>query len=72
VNSRMVIEAAAKMKMDPRFSCQLRNGISGVDIVDVARMMGEKNGIIRISWRGCSLGMAGGFMQSGMEVGNEF
>lgn len=35
-----MIEAAAKIRMDERFSCQLRNGILGLNIVNVARMMG--------------------------------
>jgi hypothetical protein len=37
----MVIDAAARMKMDARFSCRLRKGILGVEIVDIARMNGS-------------------------------
>ena len=32
----MVIEAAAKIRMDERFSCQLRNGIFGAGYFKVA------------------------------------
>jgi hypothetical protein len=32
----MVIEAAARIRIDERFSCQLRNGILGLDIVKFA------------------------------------
>ena len=34
----MVIDAAARMKMEARFSCLLRKGILGGEIVDIVRM----------------------------------
>jgi len=37
----MVIDAAARMKMEARFSCLLRKGILGGEIVDIVRMNGN-------------------------------
>jgi hypothetical protein len=50
----MVIDAAARMKMDARFSCQLRKGILGVETMDIARM----NGSILDFVKDISLGLA--------------
>jgi hypothetical protein len=56
----MVIEAAAKIRMDERFSCQLRNGILALDNVIVAGMMGQGEDNIRRSVEGFFSDSVGG------------
>ena len=63
----MVIEAAAKIKMEERVSCQLRNGILGLDTVDAVKMVGKGLETFVVLSCGAFLGVGKGWREGSGE-----